>query len=125
MKSKYVQIYENKKIKNYLRKKKFNAGDILYVVFEHKHELITLPIQGSFLGICLGVFKSSLTTTMRLRNVLNGEGIEFQCYSLAPSILSLNQVNMVKGKYVRRKLHYLRKRVLWESTILYKTFLKT
>lgn len=123
MKSNYIKIYENNVILEFLKEKVIVSGNIIFISYKYKHYSYVLPYYGQFLGICIGVFKNSLTTKIHLRNVLFGEGVEFKPYIYSPNITTISILKIVKGKYVRSKLYYLRKRVLWQSTILYKSFI--
>lgn len=119
MKTLRVFNFERLQIPSYFRFKYFFAGDVVLVVYRYKRVELLAPLLKYFLGICLSFKQHGYTSFLRLRNHLGSEGIEFSFNINSPSILALKKIKMVKGKYNKSRLYYLRERIAWESTIIF------
>jgi ribosomal protein L19 len=111
MKTALSRIYERNKIPKYFFFKDFKGGDIVLVSYRYKRLETFAPVLKYFLGICLAFKRSGYTSFLTLRNHYGHEGVEFSFNIFSPCILALKKIKVMKGKYVRSRIFYLRERI--------------
>lgn len=105
-----VNFIKNRKQRNLISSSKLNTGDILSVVFWQK------GIIYKFEGICISIKKKkllSLNTSLIIRNVIAGIGIELTVSYYVNRVYSMVILDYKRKhfNYKRSKLYYLREKL--------------